>query len=188
MDKQPNLTTARLTLRPLTLDDAPRVRELAGDRAVAQTTLNIPHPYPAGRAESWIKTHLTLFEKREQVVFGITLTESDTLIGCVGLTLDFEHERAEIGYWIGVPYWNQGYCTEASRAVLRYGFEQLDLRRIHANYLSRNQASGRVMEKLGMSYEGCFRQHIRKWGRFEDLTYYAILRDEFNCDDDSVKD
>jgi RimJ/RimL family protein N-acetyltransferase len=93
--------------------------------------------------------------------------------------LNLDHALAEMGYWIGKPFWNHGYCTEAAKRLVRFGFEALQLNRILARHLSRNPASGRVMEKIGMQYEGCLRQHIKKWGVFEDLKIYAILKETY---------
>ena len=87
--------------------------------------------------------------------------------------------RAELGYWIGKPYWGQGYCTEAARATLDFGFEQLGLNRIFAHHFARNPASGRVMQKIGMTREGRLRQHVKKWDAFEDLELYGILKDHW---------
>jgi RimJ/RimL family protein N-acetyltransferase len=101
------------------------------------------------------------------------------LIGAMGIHISQSHNRAELGYWIGVPYWNQGYCTEAARAVLRYGFETLGLNRIQARHLARNPASGRVMIKIGMRHEGTMRQAVIKWEAYEDIKLYAILRSEY---------
>ncbi len=179
MSRQPEIHTERLFLRPFTPDDAPVVQKLAGDKAIATTTLNIPHPYEDGMAEQWISTHKERFEKGELANFAITLHENGSLIGAVGLVVNQRHESAELGYWIGKPFWNQGYCTEAARAVVRFGFKQLHLNRIHASYFSRNISSGRVMEKIGMTYEGCLRQQMKKWDKFEDLKVYSILRSEF---------
>ena len=89
-----------------------------------------------------------------------------------------EAERAELGYWIGVPSWNQGYATEAAAAVVSYAFGELNLHRVWAQHLARNAASGRVMQKIGMQHEGRLRQHARTNGIPEDLESYAILRDE----------
>ena len=89
------------------------------------------------------------------------------------------HANAEMGYWIGKPYWNRGYGTEAAGGVLRYAFEQLGLNRVYAAHFRRNPASGRIMQKIGMTYEGCLRQHIKKWDTFEDMEYYGILRSEY---------
>ncbi len=179
MSNRPTLSTERLILRPFHLGDAPRVQELAGEKAIASTTLNIPHPYEDGMAEDWIETHAEAFEKGESVTFAIVLKQENALIGAVGLDVNAAHDRAELGYWIGVPYWNNGYASEAARAVLEYGFVERKLNRIYASHLTRNPASGRVMRKIGMTHEASFREHVKKWGEFEDLEMYGILRDEF---------
>jgi RimJ/RimL family protein N-acetyltransferase len=114
------------------------------------------------------------------VQFAITHREKGFLIGGIGLNnINKEHENAELGYWIGKPYWGKGYCTEAARTVLKYGFEVMRLNRIHANHYTRNPASGRVMQKIGMKHEGHLRQHVKKWGKFEDSEVYGILRSEY---------
>ena len=176
------LNTTRLILRPFTLGDAPTVQQLAGDREIALNTLPIPHPYEDGVAEEWINTHEEQFAAGKIANFEIVLRSSSELIGSIGLTIDQEHEKAELGYWIGKPYWGHGYCTEAGKAVIEYGFNGLKLNRIDAQYLSRNPASGRVMEKTGMKYEGYLRQYIKKWGKFEDSKIYSILKDEYVLD------
>jgi len=177
---RPTLTTDRLILRPFALEDAPDVQRLAGDRDIASTTLNIPHPYEDGVAEKWIGGHADKFRAGELVNFAITLRETRRLIGAVGLTLSLPNERAELGYWIGKPWWGRGLCTEAAAAVLRYGFNELGLNRIHASHLGRNPASGRVMEKIGMRCEGRRRRHVKKWDVLEDLEVRAILCGEFD--------
>ncbi len=176
---QPTLYTPRLQLRAFDLDDARTVQELAGAYEVADTTLNLPYPYRDGMAEAWILTHKPLFRSGVLVNYAIVLSDPPQLIGAIGLRIQPMHRRGELGYWIGLPYWGRGYCTEAAAALLAFGFEALDLHRIHAAHLRRNLASGRVMQKLGMTYEGRLREHARKWDRFEDLEKYAILRPEF---------
>jgi len=173
------LQTERLLLRPFALADAPAVQRLAGERAIADTTLNIPHPYEDGMAEEWIGTHQAKFNAGELANFAVVLRATGELIGAIGLVVSRRFDRAELGYWIGRPYWQQGYCTEAARAVLAYGFTALQLNRIHATHLRRNPASGRVMEKIGMTKEGLLRQHAKKWDRYEDLVQYGILREEW---------
>ncbi len=175
----PKLETERLVLRQFTLDDAKQVQKLAGDRQIATTTLNVPHPYNDGMAEEWIGTHEELYQSRKGASFAITLKESGELIGAISIMSIVEDHQGELGYWMGAPYWNKGYCTEAAREMLRYGFMERGLNRIHASYFARNPASGRVMEKLGMSYEGLRRQHILKWKVFEDLELRGILRAEW---------
>ena len=178
MGNQPILETERLFLRPFNLGDAKTVKELAGDKLIASTTLNIPHPYEDGIAESWISKHEEVFNQGKGVCYAVTLKENEQLIGAISLMNMVEGHQAELGYWIGVPYWNNGYCTEAGQALIRYGFEEKGLHRIHACYIKRNPASGRVLEKLGMSHEGTRKHHVLKWGVYEDLELMGLLRSE----------
>ena len=180
MRSAPPLLTERLLLRSLTLEDATDVQRLAGDRDIAATLPNMPHPYEDGMAEKWIRSCYEKFEKDEALHFAITLRIDKNLIGGIALRLDQENENGEIGYWIGKPYWNRGYCTEAAKAVVAYSFEVLKLNRIHAKHFKRNTASGRVMQKIGMRYEGCFRQHVKKWDNFEDLMGYGMLKADYD--------
>ena len=179
MTHQPTLTTDRLILRPFTLADAPAVQRLAGERAIADTTANIPHPYEDGVAEAWIGSHAEQFEQGTGVVFAITLKETGDLVGAISLfSIRAAFERAEMGYWVGVPYWNKGICSEAAKALVGYAFDELGLNRVFAEHMTRNPGSGRVMQKAGMTYEGTLRQHVKKGDRYEDLMVYGILRSE----------
>lgn len=171
MKPYPTLRTERLILRAITLEDAPKVQRLAAARQVAEMVYPIPHPYTVGMAEEWIATHRAAFEAGEAVIIAITRREDETLYGAIELTINPQDANAEIGYWIGVPYWSRGYARE----VVRYGFEELGLHRIHAGHFASNSASGRILKKIGMSYEGTRREHLRKLGRFEDLIDYGLL-------------
>lgn len=179
MDLIPTLHTERLILRPLAPADAPAVECLAGDRQIAANTLNIPHPYTAKIAADWIRDQRQMAACGNGLGLAVTLVGKDALIGAIGLKFDDAAAQAELGYWIGVPYWGRGYCTEAARALLGFGFGYLKLNRIHCCHFSRNPASGRVMRKLGMHHEGCRRQHVRKWNRLEDLELYGILHTDW---------
>jgi ribosomal-protein-alanine N-acetyltransferase len=172
------LETRRLFLRPLQLADAPRLAMLAGRREIADTTISIPHPYSEGQARKWIAAQSE--SGGRSIAFAITIRDNTHLIGVAGLRdVDAEHAQAELGFWIGLEWWRKGYATEAARAVVRYGFEQLKLNRIYAHHMVRNPASGRVLEKLGLKREGLLRQRIRKWGIFEDVVVLAILRSDW---------
>jgi RimJ/RimL family protein N-acetyltransferase len=162
------------------MSDAADVQRLAGDRDIADTVQNIPHPYEDGIAEEWIATHQPGFDAGELANFAVVLRRENTLIGAIGLRIIPQHERGELGYWIGKNYWGNAYCTEAGRAMLEYAFSELKLNRICANHMTRNPRSGKVMQKLGMKHEGRRRQHAKKWGVFEDLEYYGILKHEWN--------
>jgi ribosomal-protein-alanine N-acetyltransferase len=176
---QPTLETERLVLRPFRLADARDVQRLAGDRAIAETTATIPHPYPDGAAEAWIATHPDRFAGGDSVTFAITRRNDGVLLGAIGLEINAEMQRAELGYWVGKPYWNHGYCTEAAQAVVRFAFKALGLRRVFARHYGRNAASGRLMQKAGMRHEGTLRQHTVKWGVVDDMEVYGVLRDEW---------
>ena len=179
MPAQPELLTARLLLRPFRSSDAAGVQRLAGAFEVADMTMTVPHPYPDGAAEGWIASHEAAWKAGVLATFAITDRADGTLVGAVGLGITPQHALAELGYWIGVPYWNRGYASEASRVLLDFGFSQLALHRIQARHFLRNPASGRVMQKIGMTYEGTLRGAARKWDRFEDLALYAVLAPEW---------
>jgi len=174
----PRIETERLLLRPFAPADAPVVQELAGDYDIAANVRMIPHPYPDHMADDWIDSHQDKLEHGE-IHLAITLRDDGTLIGAIGLIVNRDDENAEMGYWIGKPYWNKGYCTEAARALVKYGFEKLKVQRIHSFYMTKNPASGRVMQKLGMKHEGTMRRCIKKWDVFEDVNIYSILISEY---------
>jgi len=179
MEHQPTIRTARLILRPYGDADAPEVQRLAGDARVADTTLTIPHPYPDGIAEMWIATHEAAWTSGRGAIFAITEREGGQLVGTLGLTIKPEDRSAEMGYWIGYPFWGRGFCTEAAAAVLDFGFAVLPLDRIHAHHFERNPASGRVMLKIGMQEEFFRRGAVEKRGVREDVRGYAITRAEW---------
>lgn len=177
--RQPTLITQRLVLRPFQDADVSLLTLLANDERIARTTLLIPYPYTEETAREWIASHRGTFERGESVVFAVTIREKEELIGAVGLSIIQEHKRGELGYWLGASYWDQGFCTEAAQAVVAYGFEELNLNRIHANHFATNPASGRVMMKIGMTREGVLRSHLEKWGEYKDMVCYGILRSEY---------
>jgi RimJ/RimL family protein N-acetyltransferase len=175
MNTPPTLETQRLRLRPYSEADVPELLPLIGAREVAATTLRIPHPY----TETDARGFLQMAEQPGRIWLAVTLRSDRCQIGGIGLRLDEPHRNAELGYWLGVPYWGQGYATEAAREMLRYGFEDLQLHRIFASHFAHNPASGRILRKLGMRYEGCQREHLLKWDQFVDSELYGILRREW---------
>jgi RimJ/RimL family protein N-acetyltransferase len=171
----PAIQTKRLTLRAHTEEDIPALLPLIGTREVAATTLRIAHPYTEQNARDFIAK---IRKEDEPLWLAITL-RSGALCGGIGLRLDGKHSHGELGYWIGVPYWGNGYATEASRAMLEYGFKELKLHRILATHFRQNVTSGKILCKLGMRHEGCMREHLCKWGEFVDVECYGILRSEW---------
>ena len=174
-DELPILETERLRLRPLNGGDAPRVQELAGDLRVAKWTSLIPHPYPDGAAEEWIG----MKKPGGDLTFAVAHRETDALVGAFGIHPEPNGLIAEIGFWIGVPFWGRGYCTEAGRVVMRFCFESLELQRLFAGHFAGNEASGRVQEKLGMRREGVARWGCARFGELHDRVMYGIIRPEW---------
>jgi len=174
MISPPTLETARLRIRPYRDADIPELLPLIGTREVAATTLRIAHPYTEQDARDFFE----LAKEPDKLWLAITLRSDARQIGGIGLRIEPQHQHAELGYWLGVAYWGRGYATEAAREMLRYGFEELRLHRIFAMHFKHNAASGRILKKIGMHYEGCQREHLLKWGEFVDSEMYGILRRE----------
>jgi RimJ/RimL family protein N-acetyltransferase len=178
MSAQPTLHTERLVLRPFEAIDAGEVHAIVSDREIAYNTAHIPHPYPDGMAVEWIERTNARWETGESAVFAAALRSDGRIVAAVGLEIEPHHRRAELGYWVARPFWNAGYATEGARAVVEFGFRDLGLNRVQAHHYSRNPASGKVMQKIGMTFEGRLRKHVLKWGVFEDIEIYGILCDE----------
>jgi ribosomal-protein-alanine N-acetyltransferase len=175
---RPVLATDRLLLRPFRDEDAGAVAGLAGAEEIAKYTIRIPHPYYEDLAREWIATHERGFESGDEVIFAIASKEQDILMGAAGLEkINREFSHAEIGYWIGIPFWNKGFGTEAVKTVVAYGFFTLGLHRIYARIMNTNPGSKKVLTKCGFSYEGTLRDHVKKEGRYVDIEVYGILNE-----------
>ena len=179
MKPYPKLQTDRLILREFTVEDAPRVQRLAGEREVARMTLNIPHPYEEGMAEEWITGLRPAFEAGTRAAFAVTLREGGTLVGTVSLFIDERDRTGLLGFWVGLPYWGKGYATEAVAEVVRYGFEERGLLHVRANHFGSNPASGRVLRKVGMVHEVTRQGYYEKWGEVEDRIEYSLGVDDW---------
>ncbi|WP_374077769.1 GNAT family N-acetyltransferase [Bdellovibrio bacteriovorus] len=173
----PRLETSRLVLRPFALSDAKDVQRMAGSSKVAEMTALIPHPYLDGMAESWISTHAERFCKGLAVDWAMTLKDTGALVGCISLGISQKHQRAEIGYWVGEEFWNRGYCSEAASTVIDFAFKRLQLRKITSRHMAHNPASGKVMQKAGMTQEGYLKMDFNKDGRWVDMVVYGITNE-----------
>ncbi|MEO1036313.1 MAG: GNAT family protein [Pseudomonadota bacterium] len=173
------LSTPRLDLRLPANRDIGQLVELAGDFRIFDTTENIPHPYDAADAEAFILRAEAAWQSR-RALHVVAIEKSERfLCGYAMLRFDAGLNSAELGYWIGAPYWHQGFATEAADALVTYAFGTLALQRLSACYLTRNAESGRVLEKLGFEQEGLQRQHSFKYGYGEDLVLTGLLRSEW---------
>ncbi len=143
-----SIRTPRLVLRPLLVADAARIALLAGDYDVASMTGTIPHPYTEAMATEWIASALA---GEEGVVFAIQ--RSGALIGCTGYRALGE-DHAELGYWIGKPYWGMGYASEAVRVLIVHAFETGGFAYLTAGHFKDNPASARIIAKFGFTPQG----------------------------------
>jgi ribosomal-protein-alanine N-acetyltransferase len=175
----PRIETERLVLRPLEMADAEGIYEYAKEPEVTkyvifETHKSLEDTYAFLReVDQWRK-------EASNAVWGIRLRLDEKFVGTVGLhRYEPEHKSVEIGYATGIPYWNKGYTTEAVQALIRQVFNTTDMNRIHAHHYLPNTASGRVMEKAGMKYEGVLRQRAFIKGEFRDLVMYGILRNDY---------
>lgn len=174
-----SLETERLRLRPLEEADIPEIVGLAGDRDIAEGALTIPHPYSESDAREFFEKARERWSSGEGVTFAIVLRESGELLGCCGIDLIESHRSGEVGYWIGKPYWNRGYASEALRRLIGWAFSTVGLEKIIARVFDGNRASSRVLEKTGMRQEGFMRKHLVKWGERKDVELWGLLAEEW---------
>ncbi len=148
---QEELSTERLLLRPLCERDADRIAALANNWNVARMLSRMPHPYTLDMAHEWIGKQKALREVGEE--FGYAVTDGEGFVGGCGIQAHADGTH-EIGYWIGEPYWNRGYATEAARTVLADAITCFGAETIVSGHYWENHASGRVLTKLGFRYTG----------------------------------
>lgn len=149
MEVFPTLQTSRLLLRKINVDDIPFLVKYANNRKVTEWVLNIPYPYEEPDAVFRISYVVQGFKAKSRYVFAIVLKDLDEFIGEVSLHLDNQGGWAQLGYWIGEPFWNRGIVTEAVGAILQFGFDRIKLDKIFATCHERNEASAKVMVKNG---------------------------------------
>ncbi|MBB5351288.1 RimJ/RimL family protein N-acetyltransferase [Haloferula luteola] len=173
--------TSRLKLRPPYEEDIDVITHLLQERRVVEMLSVVPWPYERRHAEEW----LTAIRKKEEEgcweTFVIVLRETDALIGAIGLHPEPGKPWGMAGYWLGIDHWGQGYMTEALTEMLRYGFEDLGLRRIEAYHFSGNPASGRVMAKAGMGFEGVQRLRSQRLGELCDRVNYGMIDEDWRA-------
>lgn len=165
-----------ISIRCIDRDDIADVAHLADNIAIAQMTANLPYPYTLEHAKTW----LDYVESHEnEHVFSVV--GDDSFMGIVGLVHEPEHERAELGYWLGEPYWNKSVMTIASGMAVAYAFAMLDVEKIYSRCFAPNKASQRVLEKNGFRIEGCLKAHHIRMGIVQDVLCYGLLRSDYEA-------
>lgn len=175
----PVLQTERLTLRKPLMADAADVLLFRGDYEVQR--FNAPVIATIAQAEEQIIQAHAEYGRHEGITWAITLTGQETVLGHIALHhWSHHHRRAEAGYDLARAYWGQGYATESLRAIVRFGFTEMNLHRIYANTIADNHPSVRLLERLAFTREGTRRES--SWeddGRFHDSALYGLLRSEW---------
>lgn len=147
----PVLYSSKLKLRPFNFEDVARVAELINNPCIIKmfdpSGSRIPYPYSIKDARDFISRHIDDSPIKGVIAWGITLKEDNQIIGCIEARLNSEKRKSHLGYWIGEPYWNKGFCTEAMKSVIEYLFTKLDIDFIEAEHYSENLASGSVLTK-----------------------------------------
>jgi len=142
--------------------------------------ISLPHPYPVGEAERYLDEQKALREQGLGAAFAIVSKGGRGFCGVVELReIESEHSQAELSFWLAPEHWGQGYMAEALHAALHYAFADLGMNRLYAYHMKRNPTSGRVLEKNGFRQEGMLRERVRKWGRYEDVVLWAIVRGDW---------
>lgn len=169
------LQTERLQLRPVQLTDSAFILKGLSDTRV--TAFYAVHYNTPEEVQEQMAFYMNLREEGTGIWWVFSLKGSDELIGACGLSsLEREHRKAEIGFWLLPDYWGKGYIPEAAQAVIKYSFEHLNLNRIEAIVEGGNTASEKVLRKIGFKFEGRLREREIKRDRFIDLLYYSLLK------------
>ncbi|MBO9198653.1 MULTISPECIES: GNAT family N-acetyltransferase [Niastella] len=146
MDRFPVLYTNRLELRQINASDITSLVKLANNKSIANQIINIPHPYEEYHAVNRLSYVYRGFKEKTHYAFAIILRDEEQLVGEISLHLK-PALSAELGYWIGEPFWNRGFATEAIETITAFGFSKLGLTRIYAECHRDNLSSIRVLMK-----------------------------------------
>lgn len=173
------IETGRLLLRLFKQSDAENVSIMCNNYNVYKSTLSLPYPYPIESAITWIAAHEENFACDKSYTFAITLKEDGKLLGCIDISYHKNNRNGEMGYWIGEEHWDNGYATEATKAIIEFAFKEKSYHKVYARHFASNPASGRVMEKCGMKSEGIQKDQIYKNNSYEDIVNYGIVNYDY---------
>jgi len=173
------LSTVRLSLRKFNMSDSNAIVKLLEEKEVAATTLMLPYPCSRDKAEKMITEYQQAENDRKTMRWAIILKSSYELIGGIRLVPNQAFNSAEIGFWIGKPFWKKGYGFEAAAEVIDFGFEKLSLNRLEAHAMLENTPSIELLQKLGFSKEGLHPELVIKWGEYKDVVTFGFLKKNY---------
>lgn len=163
-----------ISIRCIDRADTADITRLANNIHIAQMTANLPYPYTTEHAQIW----LSYIEKTPaEHVFAVT--GKGVFMGVVGLVHEDEHERAELGYWLGEDYWNKGVMSKAADMAVAYAFSMLKVSKVYSRCFASNTASQHVLDKCGFVLEGCLKAHHCRMGKLHDLLCYGLLKQDY---------
>lgn len=171
------IETERLKLRLVTPNDFPKVVEYCSDPELSKYMIYLPYPYTLEDAISWYNNQQESLKKDTMYTYGIELKETGEFIGVISLSNNQRNNNGEIGYWLGKKYWNKGYMSEATKAIIEFAFQIKNMHKVYARCFSENIASAKVMQKNGLTFEGSLKDHIYKDGKYHDLLIYGLIND-----------
>ena len=165
-------------IREWKIEDAAGLAELLNNKKILNNLRDgLPYPYTKSDAEEYIAS---MREADKTKTFAFAITVEDKVVGSIGVFRceNIHFRTAEIGYYIGEPYWGNGLVTSAVKQVCNYVFQNTDIIRIFAEPFSHNTASCRVLEKAGFAFEGLLRSNAVKNGRVIDMKMYSLIKGE----------
>jgi [ribosomal protein S5]-alanine N-acetyltransferase len=170
------IKTKRLILRPLQRSDALLLAKYANDRTIYRNTLRMPHPYTLKLANQWINKNLKNYKKRKTSFYSFAIEFEGKFSGVLGIDSIIHGHKAELGYWLGKPYWKKGIMTEAAKAASDWAFKKYKLKRVYAWTFPWNTASQNVLKKAGFKFEGIARKNVKKKGKYLDDHLFSKIK------------
>ncbi len=171
------IETERLIIRQFVYEDYKRVAEVCSDYEIAKMTLGIPVPYTEDDAKNFIQSRIELEKEGKSYEYAVCFKENpNVVVGCVGVVgISEKSKKAELGYWVDRNHWGKGIATEATKAMIKFAFNDLKLNSLFARHYEINPASGRVMQKCSMRLVGTLRQFEYRLGDLHNVVYYDLL-------------
>jgi [ribosomal protein S5]-alanine N-acetyltransferase len=178
--QHPQLETSRLLMRKVTFKD---LKDMYAYTSSLEVTKYVPFPTHKNLEDTrkFIDYILEQYQINKKLLWGIQLKETQKFIGTIEfITFEPAHNKAEIAYVLSEDYWGKGIMSEAATEVIKFGFQTLNLTRIQARTFKENIGSQKVLEKVGMTFEGTLRKSMFLKGKYQDINIYSILKEEYD--------
>ena len=176
------IETERLILREYKKEDAKSLAKNINDKIIWYYTARIPYPYTLKMAKEYIKKQIKKDKSKEKTnfVFAVQLKGEKGIIGAVGLhSLDKDHKKIEIGYWLGQNYREKGIMSEAEKAVLEFAFNELNVNKVWGQAIVENKGSNALFNKFGFRKVGICQEELIKDGKKKDAYFWELLRKDY---------